>query len=115
MKKFEMNYTINFYKVMLKLAGRDLTTPFYASDYGLNGGEINSLKGGCAIVPTGETKDVFVPVDYYGEELYRKCEVMEWKFDSWFLENFPRTLAKMREDVDYVLALINDLHKWLGV
>lgn len=111
----EMNYTIKFYKTMLKVSMRDFTKPFYASDYGLNGGEINSLHCGGAITPTGKTKDIFVPVDYFGEELYRKCEVMEWKFNSYFVKNFPRIIEEMRDDVNQVLALINDLHKWLGV
>ena len=111
----DMNYTINFYKVMLKVSMRDFTKPFYASDYGLNGGEINSLHCGGAITPTGNRKYVYVPVDYFGEELYRKCEVLEWKFNSYFIKDFPRIIEKMRADVNEVLGLIDNLHKWLGV
>lgn len=114
MKKDGMNYTINFYRVMLKIADKDLTKPFYASDYGLNGGEINSLHCAGCITPTGNRKEVFFPIDRYGE-LYRKDEVLEWRFKPSFLEYFPHHVAKMREDVETVLALVNDLHRELGI
>lgn len=114
MKKNGMNYTINFYRVMLKIANKDLTKPFYASDLGLNGGEINSLYCAGCITPTGKRKEVFFPIDRYSE-LYRKDEVLEWRFKTPFLENFTRHVAKMREDVETVLALVNDLHRELGI
>ncbi len=114
MKKNGMNYTINFYKVMLKITNQNLNKPFYASDLGLNGGEINSLNCAGCITPTGKRKEIFYPIDSYGE-LYRKDEVLEWRFKPSFLEYFAHHVAKMREDVETVLALINDLHRELGI
>jgi hypothetical protein len=114
MKKDGMNYTINFYKVMLKIGNKDLTKPFYASDFGLNGGEINSLNCAGCITPTGKRKEVFYPVDI-DSKLYRKDEVLEWRFKPSFLDYLPHHVAKMREDVETVLALINDLHRELGI
>lgn len=114
MKKDGMNYTINFYRVMLKIADKDLTKSFYASDFGLNGGEINSLYCAGCITPTGNRKEVFYPVDT-DSKLYRKDEVLEWRFRPSFFEYFSHHVAKMREDVETVLTLINDLHRELGI
>lgn len=53
--------------------------PFYASDLGLNGGEINGLRVNGYIKPTGNTRKVMVPIDVWGgDRIFKECEIKEW-------------------------------------
>lgn len=56
--------------------------PFYADDYGMNGGMIQALSMYEFIKPTGNTKEVFVPIDTWGGTIYKKVDAREWKVDS---------------------------------
>lgn len=58
--------------------------PFYASDLGLNGAQIQCLcfgynDGFRFIVPTGNTKEIFIYTGYGNN--YKKVSVKEWKVD----------------------------------
>ena len=59
--------------------------PFYASDLGISGGLINSLRyyGIIEEVPSMK-KDAFVCVDE-NEELYKRVTVMGWEVKEWTL------------------------------
>ena len=56
--------------------------PFYASDLGLNGAQIQCLRFGDSddfqfIVPTGNTKEIFIYTGY--DDNYKKVSAKEWK------------------------------------
>ena len=56
--------------------------PFYASDLGMNGGEINGLSLNGFIRPTGNSKTVLLHLgtDRRGNRILREVEAKEWVF-----------------------------------
>jgi hypothetical protein len=90
------------------------TTPFYASELGLNGGTIGALSYYRVIAPTGNTKEVTFPHPYDDNRLI-KSTVCEWVlrkdrseyrfFYDWFIEDLHRVIKDMRE----TLALYDEV------
>lgn len=75
-----MSFNANIVKNVMKV--RAYGKPFYASDLGMNGGEINALRLYCYIEPTGNTKTVMVPIDTWGgSRIFKECEVKEWCYN----------------------------------
>ena len=83
--------------------------PFYASDLGLNGAQIQCLRFGDSddfqfIVPTGNTKEVFIDTGYNNN--YKKVSAKEWKVDihHWayavddFYHQLSETINKRKEE-----------------
>lgn len=75
--------------------------PFYASDLGLNGAQIQCLRFGDSddfqfIVPTGNTKEVFIDTGYNNN--YKKVSAKEWKVNihhwAYAVDDFYRQLSK---------------------
>lgn len=90
------------------------TTPFYASDLGLNGGTISALAYYRVIAPTGNTKEVTFPHPY-NDNLLIKSTVGEWVlsedkteykfFYDWFIDELHYRIKEMRE----TLALYDEI------
>lgn len=74
-----MYVSFNLYKNALR--AHVYGKPFYASDLGLNGGEINGLRLNCFIEPTGNTKKVTIPMGYdrRGNTILREVTAKEWR------------------------------------
>lgn len=92
-----MNYTLNALNALTKIINHPINEPFYACERGLSSGEINSLQDHRLIVPTGNSREVFVPI---GNDLYKKVEAKEWRILdrelSWqFLNNDLNSLEKL--------------------
>ena len=75
--------------------------PFYASDLGLNGAQIQCLRFGDSddfqfIVPTGNTKEIFIYTGY-GDN-YKKVSAKEWKINihhwAYAVDDFYRQLSE---------------------
>ena len=97
--------------------------PFYASDLGLNGAQIQCLRFGDSddfqfIVPTGNTKEVFIYTGY-GDN-YKKVSAKEWKVNihhwAYAVDDFYRQLSeiinKRKEETQTMLdayTLISDI------
>ena len=97
--------------------------PFYASDLGLNGAQIQCLRFGDSddfqfIVPTGNTKEVFIDTGYNNN--YKKVSAKEWKVDihHWayavddFYHQLSETINKRKEEALAMLdtyTLISDI------
>ena len=73
-----MNYTLSQIKnyFIIKNSGK---RTFYASDFGLNGGEINALASGFLISKTHGTKEEWVQIS---SDKKIRIEVHEWKINS---------------------------------
>lgn len=71
--------SINLYKNALR--AHVYGKPFYASDLGLNGGEINGLRLNFFIEPTGNTRKVTIPMGYdrRGNAILREVTAKEWR------------------------------------
>ena len=76
--------------------------PFYASDLGLNGAQIQCLRFGDSddfqfIVPTGNTKEIFIYTGY-GDN-YKKVSAKEWKVNihhwAYAVDDFYRQLSEI--------------------
>ena len=76
--------------------------PFYASDLGLNGAQIQCLRFGDSddfqfIVPTGNTKEVFIDTGYNNN--YKKVSAKEWKVNihhwAYAVDDFYRQLSEI--------------------
>ena len=97
--------------------------PFYASDLGLNGAQIQCLRFGDSddfqfIVPTGNTKEIFIYTGY-GDN-YKKVSAKEWKVNihhwAYAVDDFYRQLSeiinKRKEETQAMLdnyTLISDI------
>lgn len=88
--------------------------PFYASDLGLNGAQIQCLRFGDSddfqfIVPTGNTKEVFIDTGYNNN--YKKVSAKEWKVNihHWaygtdeFYRQLSETINKRKEEASVML------------
>ena len=76
--------------------------PFYASDLGLNGAQIQCLRFGDSddfqfIVPTGNTKEIFIYTGY--DDNYKKVSAKEWKVNihhwAYAVDDFYRQLSEI--------------------
>ena len=76
--------------------------PFYASDLGLNGAQIQCLRFGDSddfqfIIPTGNTKEIFIYTGY-GDN-YKKVSAKEWKVNihhwAYAVDDFYRQLSEI--------------------
>ena len=80
-------------------------TTFYTTDIGLTSAHINALQGWSnVIVPTGNTREEFVPIGGFDEEsaVYRKFPAKEWKVgpqinNSNFKYWFERDVAEIHQ------------------
>ena len=88
--------------------------PFYASDLGLNGAQIQCLRFGDSddfqfIVPTGNIKEIFIDTGYNNN--YKKVSVKEWKVNihHWaygadeFYRQLSETINKRKEEASVML------------
>lgn len=65
--------------ILNAMKARAYGKPFYASDLGFNGGEMNGLRINNFVKPTGRTKTVMVQIDTWGgKRIFKECEVKEW-------------------------------------
>lgn len=86
-------------KAIVNLLGNaNLDTPFFSSDFGIAGGTINGLRRRGLVIPTGNTKEVFVCINEY-DELYKKFEIKEWRLNDNFFNRAPKEL--MDEVAEY--------------
>ena len=102
--------------LMNSLVVRAHGKPFYASDLGLNGGEISGLSLNHYIKATGNTKTVMVPIDtWHGDRIFKECKVEEWEYcgdacgESWLAEMQERELRKMITKAQKILELAAQL------
>lgn len=94
-------------KNMMKIAAYG--KPFYASDLGMNGGEINALTINCFIVPTGKTRKVMVPIDRWGgDRIFKEVTIKEWEFNPRNAGRWPDVwqyaIGKAIKDAQDILA-----------
>ena len=88
--------------------------PFYASDLGLNGAQIQCLRFGDSddfqfIVPTGNTKEIFIYTGYVDN--YKNFSAKEWKVNihHWayavddFYRQFSEIINKRKEETQTML------------
>lgn len=88
--------------------------PFYASDLGLSGGEINGLSYNHYIKPTGRTKTVMVQIDTWGNDrIYKECEVKEWQYSDkenvWRSEILRKYSIQAVQEAKEILAFAAEL------
>lgn len=102
-----MSLNANMVKNVMKI--RAYGKPFYASDLGMNGGEICGLSVHSYIMPTGNTKTIMVPIDTWGgDRIFKECKVKEWRYNpspSAYLRSiWEQEFAKAVKDAKEVLA-----------
>lgn len=89
--------------------------PFYASDLGLNGGEINGLSLNGFIRPTGNSKTVTLHLgnDRRGNRILREVEAKEWVFErttyEWLREHQKQDMQDYLRMAREFLALADAL------
>jgi hypothetical protein len=88
------------------------TTPFYASELGLNGGTIGALSYYRVIAPTGNTKEVTFPHPYDDNRLI-KSTVCEWVLQKnrsiYSYDWFPKGVHNVIKDMRETLALYDEV------
>jgi len=102
--------------LMNSLVVRAHGKPFYASDLGLNGGEINGLKLNNYIKATGNTTTVMVLISTWnGDRIFKECKVKEWEYcgdadgNSWLAEMQERELHRLIVKAQKILELAAQL------
>lgn len=107
-------YNYSFNNIINAMKVRAYGKPFYASDLGMNGGEINGLKFNRFIKPTGNTRKVMVPIDMWGgDRIFKECEVKEWVWcrsdreweRAWQNEALIQAVKKARELLELVSGM----------
>lgn len=73
--------TENTRKALIKILNSN-TEAFYATDYDINGGIMNSLSNEILVHKTGNTKEAFIPVGGWEEDMYRKVTIYEWSLNK---------------------------------
>jgi hypothetical protein len=88
---------------------------FYASDFGLNGGEISALSYVGLISPTGNTRETSIEIPY-GNGVYKKVTVKEWQIDSNIkygyllsMKNFLNNVVKDKDNLQQLLDISDTL------
>lgn len=105
-------YNYNFNNIINAMKARAYGKPFYASDLGLNGGEINGLKYSCFIKPTGNTRKVMVPIDMWGgDRIFKECEVKEW---VWCRSDWAWERAEQNEALIQAVKKARELLELVG-
>ena len=113
------NYSFNNIKNAMKV--RAYGKPFYASDLGLNGGEIRGLQANSFIKPTGNTKTIMVPIDTWGNDrIFKECKVKEWiwrrSYLDWEREWQEEVLVQAVKEAKELLNFVNEIGvKNLGI
>ena len=75
--------------------------PFYAEDFGIDGGTINALHNANLIRKTGVMKEVLVDISV---DLCKRTKVYQWVKDTgctWAIREFNEVLEQARELVDW--------------
>ena len=98
MERFNWNtYSTQQLFAIAKLRNLAPNTTFFASELGLNSGEINSLKAHGYIAPTGRKIEGFIHT--YGDN-YKKVEIKEWKvneINGWRADKLVDSLSQLAE------------------
>jgi len=81
--------------------------PFYASEFGLSGGQITALSNHGYITETGNAKTILIPIDTYEGELYKKVTVKEWVATP--VANAARVQKLMIEEIDNYINMAEAL------
>lgn len=117
-----MLHCYSFNNIMNAMKVRAYDKPFYASDLGLNGGEINGLRANGYIKATGNTRKVMVPIDMWGgDRIFKECEVKEWIWcrsdREWERAWQNEVLIQAVREAKELLELVNELGvlKSLGI
>lgn len=115
-------YNYSFNNIINAMKVRAYGKPFYASDLGLNGGEINGLQINSYIKPTGNTRKVMVPIDRWnGDRIFKECEVKEWVWcrsdREWEREWQNEVLIQAVREAKELLDFVNEMGilKSLGI
>ena len=115
-----LNYSFN--NIINAMKVRAYGKPFYASDLGLNGGEINGLRANSYIKATGNTRKVMVPIDRWGgDRIFKECEVKEWIWcrsdREWEREWQNEVLIQAVREAKELLDFVNEMGvlKSLGI
>lgn len=103
---FFMNARTFLNYMNIRISGR---TTFYASDFGLNGGEINGLVVNGLIRPTGQTKNVMIPIDW---NIYKKVSAKEWVveengFNYWQANDFVKVLHLFVKNIPAIESFLH--------
>jgi hypothetical protein len=80
--------------------------PFYAEDYGMNGGMIQALSQYELIKPTGNTKEAFIPMNTFYDTRYLRVEAHEWKVNSDKVELYIDELIDKAALIDSMIDLL---------
>lgn len=92
------NFTITSIETLIIISAHD-DSPFYASDLGLNGGQIEALSMWGIIRPTGNKKEYTIPHPF-NDSMLIKCQSREWVISSrknleWMTRDFDKLFEKM--------------------
>ena len=81
--------------------------PFYAEDYGMNGGMMQALSQYELIKPTGNTKEAFIPMNTFYDTRYLRVEAHEWKVNSdkvaLYIDNLSDKIVELESMRDLLL------------
>jgi len=68
--------TLNILTAYAKILGT--AKPFYADEFGINGGTMSALAYDGLVKETGNTKEIMIQLNSWDGDIYKKCTVKEW-------------------------------------
>lgn len=96
------------------LRARTYNKPFYAEDLGLNGGQINGLRINGLIEPTGNTREVDLVLDTWGdgEKLIKTVKIKEWRCVNEKEMMSPYRLDLLEKDIQEAVTMAKEILNW---
>lgn len=96
------------------LHARAYNKPFYAVDLGLNGGQINGLRINGLIEPTGNTREVDLVLDTWGngEKLIKTVKIKEWRCVNEKKMMSPYRFNLFHKDIQEAVTLARNILNW---
>jgi hypothetical protein len=95
------------------LHARAYNKPFYAVDLGLNGGQINALRVNGLIEPTGNTTEVDLVLDTWGDEkLIKTVKIKEWRCVNEKEMMSPYCLNLLEKDIQEAVTMAKEILNW---
>lgn len=91
MKMISKNTIIGISKLM------NVKKPFYADEFGIDGTVMSALSAMSLVDWTGKTKTYFL---HLYNDVYKKVEVKEWKFDKKHLKFITREIEEIRSALE---------------
>lgn len=95
-------------KALIKILNSNTET-FYANDYDINGGAIQSLAIKGLVHKTGNTKETFIPMGGWEEDVYKKVTIYEWSLNKAEVKQYAKECRAQAMELLVIAELVDTI------